>query len=738
MKRLLSLTLAALMLAASLASCAVVPSASTNARIRVTSSDALDAAAWLEARLGERLTDRVVLGTDAGEYDVNVDTLESDGFFIRSFGREDVVFAKTPEGLDRAVRKYAKMVEAGAVADATYHEGRRVERLTIAGNDVSTYAIAVEGASDYLRSRVTSVAATGFADLVEYACGVRVPFGDAEHKVIFRETSDKSFKEATYAYRVEEGDLIFEYSALLGAIYGVYALLENECGWAELSFGDDSLAESDLVDFAEGTSIAVTPPFVNFFEAYDCGYHEKLNMKYTHTAATRAMYVHYGSTVCACHGLQNEKWGGVEPGFHTSQICYTDGVTFDTVKNAILDRLDTRRELGDNIGEELRYIDISQADNLRYCKCAKCVKTYGEEGGAWSGAVVRWANSMASDIEDEGYGGLRYLIFAYHGTNKPCLTKPRSDVFVTFCLDGHCYRHLLDGSQCQWESFDMAGYWGQGVSLNNVDYAAWIAGWGELCDADNLYVWYYTLNNNIRSYSLIGHMWEDFNFIADCGAAGLFWEGEEFEGFGVNALQYRLAMQLQLHPETTKQEYLSLVGEFFEREFGDGWREVLRAVELWEKAQIAAENCANCWGYTTIADYSSLNWEVYAEHWDEMLALLENAIGAANSAKQEKALKRLSLTFLYNGCFGEYFPAYEARDAETLAKLDERWTLMISRFGEVGIDPHGFRGLGFEPDLYICDTLEETAFTLWESERAKFFPEGTALRDAPTGYENAD
>ena len=337
-------------------------------------------------------------------------------------------------------------------------------------------------------------------------------------------------------------------------------------------------------------------------------------------------------------------------------------------------------------------------------------------------------------MDAEGFEGLKYLIYAYHGTNIPCKTKPSADVFVTLCMDGSCSRHLLDGSQCQWQSFDMAGYWGKDVSLNNVDYASWISGWGELCDADNLYVWYYTLNNNVRSYTLIGHMWEDFNFIADCGAAGLFWEGEEFEGFGVNALQYRLAMQLQLHPDMTKNEFIELVGEVFRREFGDGWREIYRAVGLWEDAQLAVKSCANCWGYAGVADYAQLDWDVYAAHWDEMLALLDTAIAAADSAKQERAVKRLSLTFIYNGCFGEFFPAYEANDAETLAKLDERWALMIERFHEVGIDPHAFRGIGFDPDLSLCDTIEETAFTRWLAEREKFFPAGIELSPVPTEY----
>ena len=117
MKKLLSLFLAALMLAAAFTGCAAAPEARASfaAHIRLTSSDAQDAAAWLADRLGERLTDSVVLGTDVDGYGVDVSALEDDGYFIRSLGGEVALFARTTDGLDRAVRKYAKMVEAGAV-----------------------------------------------------------------------------------------------------------------------------------------------------------------------------------------------------------------------------------------------------------------------------------------------------------------------------------------------------------------------------------------------------------------------------------------------------------------------------------------------------------------------------------------------------------------------------------------------------------------------------------------------
>lgn len=53
------------------------------------------------------------------------------------------VAGKTETGLDLAVRRYANAVEAGTASelDASYHEGYRIEKLMLAGHDISEYAI---------------------------------------------------------------------------------------------------------------------------------------------------------------------------------------------------------------------------------------------------------------------------------------------------------------------------------------------------------------------------------------------------------------------------------------------------------------------------------------------------------------------------------------------------------------------------------------------------------------------
>ena len=120
MKKLLSLAIAALMLGCALASCTTPPSASS---VTLASSDAGVYAEWLEKKLGYS-PDGVVLGIGSSEkYGIDMTDFESDGYLLRTVGDTTVAFGKTADGLDRAVREYAKAASNGTVAglDTVYH-----------------------------------------------------------------------------------------------------------------------------------------------------------------------------------------------------------------------------------------------------------------------------------------------------------------------------------------------------------------------------------------------------------------------------------------------------------------------------------------------------------------------------------------------------------------------------------------------------------------------------------------
>ena len=298
-------------------------------------------------------------------------------------------------------------------------------------------------------------------------------------------------------------------------------------------------------------------------------------------------------------------------------------------------------------------------------------------------------------------------------------------MWVTFCLDGSCARHFLDGSQCQGESFDMIGYL-EKKSFNNNDYIEWIRGWCDL--TDNIYVWYYSLEVHFHPYNHLDVLYEDFKLLQSLGIRRMFWQASPYE-LGLQTVQTRIGMAMNCRPEMTKEEFVDEVRRELELEYGDGWAEIMKILDIWSEAELRVENCWHCWQYSKYGDYAMLDNDFYLKHWDEILALLDEAIYKADSYEMQRAAEILSVSFLYQGCFSAYFTAYENNDSETMAKLEERYELLCRRIGNRA----GGRIKG-DFEHYVYDDLHKTAWHLWLDERKYFFPEGAELKPVPQEY----
>ena len=315
-------------------------------------------------------------------------------------------------------------------------------------------------------------------------------------------------------------------------------------------------------------------------------------------------------------------------------------------------------------------------------------------------------------------------MFAYHGSNKPSKTAPNDDVFVTFCLDGSCSRHLLDGSQCQGMSFDMAGAWGPDVRLNNKDFIEWIRGWGKL--TDNLYVWYYGLDNNLYTYNIIDILYDDLKLLSELNVAQVHMESETY-GLGFSFMFNELGMRYTLHPDMTREDFCDAYCEVLELTYGDGWRNVYEAIAFMDECELRVDACRNCWGFSLYCQYENMDYPYYLTRWDEMCELFDVAIADANTPWQVRMCELMSTHFIYSGIYAAYFPAYEADDADMMSKLEERWATMCARLKKNDIKESDNTSAPFDPD----GDLDEFAWEKWAWTRAEFFAEGTELRPAP-------
>lgn len=715
MKKLFSVLLAAAIFLCAAGSCAMIDKKSApDPMISVTSSDAEGAAAWLGERLGD-VPERVILGTSADGYGVDLYALEDDGYVIRRLDGEIALFARTANGLDRAVRRYAKAVEAGeSVADETYHEGYRIKTLRLAGADISEWAIRVEDGNDYYRSWVTNNVAVPMSVLFEKACGFAPSVGgESGHKIVFRRIEDENFKESSFRYYFADGDLILEYADFGGARNAMAKFLENECGWTDLLYGIDDLKCADLIDVSADTNVTCHPRFDGIRLVAFSSFTTKNSFGAINSGAFMYKY-----RVESAHHYLGSRWASDFGQVSTGHlICLTDESVLCAVVEDVSEYVRSQIGAGKVIGEDLVAVNMGMEDSRYWCSCKNCRAVYLAEGGTWAGPLIRFLNSFDALMDEAGYAGLKYPTFGYVGSNKPPkLTIPGDDIYITFVYNNSCTHHCMDGSQCS-------------TLTINSEYGEWVEGW--LGITDNLYVRPAPLSAPIHACTVIDQVWDDVNWLGDIGVKCLYNEIYTYNEFDTNLIAAELWEALTFNADMTRAGYYEECARLFEKYYGDGWKHVLGYISLLEKVENATGKCWSVWNsYDKASDPEQFDLALYREMWDEMLAELEAARLAANSAETERRVDLLLISALYEGCCASYYHAYEEEDDALLSLVSERWAKMIDLAAKCGVtsalDHYG-----------VKETAEKTA---WEGAWAKendrsyimFNIEGrTAIRPAP-------
>ena len=715
MKRFLTFVLTAIILASVLASCASVePESVYDANITLTSSDASGAAEWLSDRLGS-ISGKLVIGTDASAYGVDVSSLEADGYFIRDIGGGTAIFARTADGLDRAVRKYAKTVESGAaIGDVTYHEGCRIKRIEIAGRDISEYTIYSED-NKYMLS-----AARELASRIETACGARIGVSTDEPAapyLLLIYVTDESLNTCGYRWTVDGGGVRFECSDLYkptSAHYAVVRFLENELGWFGLTFGYESLASSELLSFPVGQSDGETNAF-----RYACPYGDQYSGMIG-DACDHTYGDHYGgfttTHLCGipqcCHGMQTYKFGAhysshPDTPWVFDQPCYLDEDFLDATYDDVSAYIERQLAAGRVIGDDFCFVDIAAGDNGQWCRCKDCAKMFRDEGGAYSASLLTWANRLTEELNEQ-YPGLAYGVFAYAGTNKPPKTiVPNELIYVTYCYDRSCDMHAHDGRDCMTVQVP-----GLSTNHDNFTMSAQLERWTEI--TPNVYVWFYGMDQGLATLNYIYTVRDDLRYFHSLGVKGFFWEAEDY-AFSAGKVAKWMSSALTWDIDMTDEEYDAYLDRVLAATYGDGASYVKDYIV--ETANIQRNGaCAHCWLWATATrTVSSAAVEI---SFDTLFDLLETAILSADSAKQEHRLVKLASNCIYQGCLSSYFNAYEADDVERVAELERRWALIWDRLRP---DELGFiyGGVGDAKGTIYSD-MELTAWTTWKINADSF------------------
>ena len=328
------------------------------------------------------------------------------------------------------------------------------------------------------------------------------------------------------------------------------------------------------------------------------------------------------------------------------QLCLTNPEVFKIVVE------EARRWLTEEKDADI--ISISQNDRLNPCLCPDCKKVYEEEGGAFSGAVIRFVNAVAEELGDE-FPDVMFDTYAYQYTRSAPKTKPADNVVIRIPTIECCFSHPHD-KECDHR------YTPSYLDGSANTYAKDLEEWGKLCNG-NLWVYDYTCNFSFSNMTFpdFDNLLANYRWYADNDIVGIVPEGQwKTLSVEFGELRSYLLSKLAWNPYMSEKEYNTHMNEFLAAVYGPGGKYIRDYIEL---AQELTDDIHFSIGLPTdvytmyplttaakhdtdelpddltvdmVKNYQKTNWEKY---WNWYSDLKENRITSEGEKLFEKAIE---------------------------------------------------------------------------------------------------
>ena len=611
-----------------------------------------------------------------------------------------------------------------------------MKKLTIAGNDISEYAIVRADES----SDSVSAACNELATYIARACGVTVPrFTESEYaaaqdkperRVVITE-GDESLGDEGFRVSVgEDGTLTIDGGIWRGAIYGVWDLLEQDIGWRFLGSKfipadkQEYLYESDHIDLTSAINRTETPD-IAIIRGGGSG---PLRLKNTYmTKSSPAAYGSYGWAQATCHGLQanhskifSGEYEGLYEGCNATgrQPCFTNEDILEAIDNYSLTYVQERLDAGQQIGKEITCVDLGHWDAMWYsfCDCKNCQKVYAQEG-AISGAVVRMGNRVCA-LFDEYYPGMCASVFGYCGTDKPCKTHPAHNLYISFCYHVSsdwisCQNHSLSGEEC-----DPASRYTNALAAKELE------GWAKIMDPYMLQVWMYPSNCGIYAYNapLYRNALKDCRYLASIGVSQLFIDSQWIDDGLINEeLTMYLYLKFAWECDVTEEEELATIREWFELVYGKDSGDL-----LYEVAMLAeqAGDRVGCW--SSLGGCADFDHAFISEYADQIWEYCDKAIALAPDADCEAMIEKYVAGIRYMTLLARYDDMYVNGSAAEREFITAMYRAVWDAFKKYNMPTHGGlergkwvylpKSVEFDPDVHPQKWIEDYGDEDWVKE----------------------
>ena len=577
-----------------------------------------------------------------------------------------------------------------------------IKKLTIAGNDITTYDIVSMRPADGYRARdCYSYGVRTFKNTISWATGytLNITGNSSELSTNGRFNGDDGYNgqhaSSTKPHHIyfiwedgplgdqgydlevnESGDLVVRggyRTGIMNASYDILDMIGFRCYQLDNDVAD-TIIPSNLVEIPGGYKKTFIPVFsyrdiattawnsgdgnVESDEAYLCAANH-INATEDKAFAASSKFG-FGIGNCWIHA---HSFGYIFSDLgHGTQPClsnWNNRVHASAWWKGVLN--ERSGEWGQTLGFDLKdRVSISWNDNTNFCTCSDCKATYKREESL-AGTIVPFVNWVINDIRNS-YNVRAYYIAYGPARIPPKYARPNEYCDISYCWNG-CNNHLYRSNDCD----DI----GNTKGWTNWKERYYFEFWSQICD--HLEGWYYstTYSWNIGPCPNILNIRDDFRYWAEHGVKYLYAEAEGDATMSFEPLRNNLMARCAWDPYMSEAEFQQRIDEYLQFYYGDGWRYIKEYLYM----QDEGGNRAGCFtnNYDWPGDMYNITW-MY-ENYDTMCNLFNQAKALATYG-QRQAIEKLSIHMhflcLCGACYVNGRGAI-ASDSTLSSRFDEMW-----------------------------------------------------------------
>lgn len=411
-----------------------------------------------------------------------------------------------------------------SVAGLSLRQAAALAPLTLAHNGRSSYSILLAPDASLSEQR----GASELQQFIQEISGARLPITTdpaqaGDHAILIGRSPALaslqlgidfgSLGPEGYVLRTVGNHLVIAGGRQRGSMYGVYGLLQKlGCRWFSPTVSRIPKMRSIRIEPLDETvkpAFEYREVFFNLATDKDWSARNRMNgMSANLDASTGGKVIYHPFVHTFASLVPPDKYFQDHPEYFSlvdgarrphAQLCLTNPdvlrISIETVRGWMRDYPDAT------------IFSVSQNDTTGWCECDNCSRVEQEEGGAHSGPLLRFVNSVAEAVEPDHPGKLIDTLAYWYTEDPPSKVRPRPNVRIRLCPIGACEAHPYD--QCPYD----------------VYFLRHLQAWSQI--TSQLYIWHY--NTNFSNYLL---PFPDFDQLASSiplyarhGVVGMFMEG---------------------------------------------------------------------------------------------------------------------------------------------------------------------------------------------------------------------